>query len=112
MAILLAQIAQGGEPKTQASSADPLIEAAGILFLLAPVICPVLYYWVVPSDKQLFDRRYVPRPTSSEPRRWALTGLVVAGAFAVLGLASAHGCLTILGVGAGVVLGIIAIWSK
>jgi hypothetical protein len=93
----------------------PLVDALGSFFadliLLAPVLCPVLYYWVVPSESQLLRGRAIRYRSNSDSRKWVLTALVVAGAVAAMGIAAGNPGLALLGIIGVVGFAVVLIWA-
>jgi hypothetical protein len=75
-----------------------------ILFLLVPVICPMLYFCVVSSGRQSPGRRKGDCPLASETGKWVLIAVVLAGVVAAVGLGVPNPYLALTGT-AGVVLG-------
>jgi hypothetical protein len=84
--------------------------AFAILLLLVPVICPVLYLWVVPSEHQPLGQSRGRRLHESETRKWALTTIVFASVVAALGLAIVNPYLAVIGMLAVVASAAMLIW--
>jgi hypothetical protein len=97
------------DPNPNAGALDYAIFS---LVLLAPLICPVLYYWVVPSESQRFPAKPTYDQSDSARIKWPLTALVLAGAVAACGLAVGNPALALFGIVATVAIALVLIWSQ
>ncbi len=66
-AIVLVAVGVQGDPKAN----DPLSYAFAGLVLLAPVLCPVLYYWIVPSENRRPRTRTIRDLSDLGPGSWS-----------------------------------------
>ena len=113
--LVIALYARGFRPDPDPNaggSADAVALAFALLVLVSPVLCPVLYYWIVPSENRRPLTRTIRDRSASGTRKWTLTWLVAAGAVAAWGLAIGNPGLALLGIAGVVVLAVMLIWME
>jgi hypothetical protein len=113
MLILLA--ASGYNPGPVSSNgalADALAATIALLIFTAPVLCPVLYYVVVPSANQPSRTRTIGERSDAGERKLIQTVLVIVGASAACGIVAGKPILALAGLAGVVVLAIILIWME